>query len=75
LNVINVKASFGSVKSDWENMIVIVPSATITLPILIIWVSEMQKRCIGCNVVIGHKKHYCFRCLTELTEKAGENNE
>jgi rRNA maturation endonuclease Nob1 len=56
-------------------MIVIVPSATITLPILIIWVSEMQKRCIGCNVVIGHKKHYCFRCLTELTEKAGENNE
>lgn len=32
-------------------------------------VIKMQKRCIGCNVVIGHKKHYCYRCLTELTEK------
>jgi rRNA maturation endonuclease Nob1 len=38
-------------------------------------VSKMQKRCIACNVVIGHKKHYCFRCLTELTAKAGEKDE
>lgn len=56
-------------------MIVIVQNVTMTLPLLNTMVSKMQKRCIGCNVVIGHKKHYCFRCLTELTEKAGENNE
>ena len=34
-----------------------------------------MKRCIACNVVIGHRKYYCYRCLTELTEKAGENND
>ena len=34
-----------------------------------------QYRCIGCNVVVSKKRPYCYTCLTELKEKAGEINE
>ena len=33
---------------------------------------KIQHRCIACNVVVSKKKPYCFTCLTELTNKAGE---
>lgn len=33
---------------------------------------KIKMRCIGCNVVVSKKNPYCFSCLTELVEKAGE---
>jgi rRNA maturation endonuclease Nob1 len=33
----------------------------------------MKCRCIACNKVISRNRHYCFTCLTELTEKAEES--
>ena len=29
----------------------------------------MNPRCIACNKVISQNRHYCFSCLTELTEE------
>ena len=36
---------------------------------------KIPHRCIACNVVVSKKRPYCYRCLTELQEKAGESNE
>lgn len=36
---------------------------------------KTRYRCIGCNVVVSKKRPYCYSCLTELHEKAGEENE
>jgi len=33
---------------------------------------KTQNRCIGCNVVVSKKNPYCFSCLNELKDKAGE---
>jgi rRNA maturation endonuclease Nob1 len=33
---------------------------------------KQQYRCIACNKVVSKKNPYCFTCLNELKEKAGE---
>ena len=35
-------------------------------------IRNTQRRCIGCNKVVSKKKPYCFNCLNELKDKAGE---
>jgi len=36
---------------------------------------KLPHRCIACNKVVSKKNPYCYTCLTELQEKAGETNE
>ena len=32
-------------------------------------------RCISCDVRISKGRHYCYKCLVEAEEKAGEIND